>query len=984
MGKRFYYNMPPVVAMQALNQLDDDMQQSSATALGAGVAAAASASLAAGSATAAGASRDAAIAAWQASTAPAEQLAAFSQSIHSGAIVKALLYDVAKDSDGGAWIKRCQHTSWYTEAIQTGKWLGQQATGSGTAIAAAGGVPGDYFQYTSDGKFYKVVSTVGAGTFTEVFRGSSREFPALSAIIAETGRVIIYDLTKPGAPMWMVLVRGATNRGWTSATSVAALNGTVIVGSNTGATGEVLGYDFAADRAWQRTNGASGSGYLTPAQISFRNSAAGVVTGSLASIVSSSVNDVAATVLPGAPADPATGLPVPTIAVATAGGVSVIKSDGTVYNWITNVGGIYSVSIDSQGRLCAVGGISVNCRVWFKNSLPTTSPDNTSDFVYSKGTIPARLGEDATTGVLVNQVALRNQYAFGQSNGGVNPLILFKPNPASYAKSMQALISNAYNTGWMVGDIRGAYLADTVVETVSGANLLTGDDANYSATKGSWTSQASATSTWDATNGVGGTGAVALTSIVGSNFYSALPLSGLTVGRSYTITFSGKNASSASASSNFHVSTGIYNGGTNLSAKAITFTTTHSTSSISFVASATTCYFGAFVLGGSGEALYLDNIQVQLAVDDRSVKAKPLTVNGSLTKAAVAAGSQLVGYSGFSATNFLEQPYNSDLDFGTGDFCVMGWAYTPSTASNGAPIFSRSTPSTLGPTIALAAGGSSGNVIAYVSATGYNSSLSAGGIAPNTWSHITLLRRSGTVELWVNGVLAASRASDTTNLTNTTATTRIGQYHTGGFDSGSVTLVRASASAPSADQIAQIYRDELALFQPGAQCTLDGTSSAVTALAYDDSTELLHAGTSWGRSALHGLVRIESGATTIGALTSIAAGSGAHISGGASAGRYAQPALTLRDELKRKAEAARATGQIPTPFWFTGDGTTAAFVLPYGYQPVDGGVTVQGLVMREGGTFDYTTTFDGYRWTVTFITVPKLTYNICIKGVRNG
>ena len=36
------------------------------------------------------------------------------------------------------------------------------------------------------------------------------------------------------------------------------------------------------------------------------------------------------TVLPNAPIDDATGLPVPTIAVATDGGVSVIKDDGSV------------------------------------------------------------------------------------------------------------------------------------------------------------------------------------------------------------------------------------------------------------------------------------------------------------------------------------------------------------------------------------------------------------------------------------------------------------------------------------------------------------------------------------------------------------------------------------------------------------------------------------------------------------------------------
>ena len=46
--------------------------------------------------------------------------------------------------------------------------------------------------------------------------------------------------------------------------------------------------------------------------------------------VIATINDVAMTVLPNAPIDADTGLPVPTIAVATDGGVSVIKDNGTV------------------------------------------------------------------------------------------------------------------------------------------------------------------------------------------------------------------------------------------------------------------------------------------------------------------------------------------------------------------------------------------------------------------------------------------------------------------------------------------------------------------------------------------------------------------------------------------------------------------------------------------------------------------------------
>ena len=54
-----------------------------------------------------------------------------------------------------------------------------------------------------------------------------------------------------------------------------------------------------------------------------------------------------------------------------------------------------------------------------------------------------------------------------------------------------------------------------------------------------------------------------------------------------------------------------------------------------------------------------------------------LQVFGTVTKTAVATGADLVAYSGFSASNYLEQPYNSDLDFGTGDFSFMVWLNTP-------------------------------------------------------------------------------------------------------------------------------------------------------------------------------------------------------------------------------------------------------------------------------------------------------------------
>ena len=69
-----------------------------------------------------------------------------------------------------------------------------------------------------------------------------------------------------------------------------------------------------------------------------------------------------------------------------------------------------------------------------------------------------------------------------------------------------------------------------------------------------------------------------------------------------------------------------------------------------------------------------------------------------------------------------------------------------------------------------------------------------------------------------------------------------------------------------------MYEDEKHLFQENAKATLYGSSDAVTALAYDDDTDLLHVGTSSGRSEFQGLRRINN--TTEAVTTAISASNG--------------------------------------------------------------------------------------------------------------
>jgi trimeric autotransporter adhesin len=114
------------------------------------------------------------------------------------------------------------------------------------------------------------------------------------------------------------------------------------------------------------------------------------------------------------------------------------------------------------------------------------------------------------------------------------------------------------------------------------------------------------------------------------------------------------------------------------------------------------------------------------------------------------------------------------------------------------------------------------------------------------------------MSMYENGVHKFSKAN-TNTIGHTDHITRVGTgvIWNNSPHSGSLALVRVSATAPTAEQIAKMYNDEKHLFQTNAKATLYGSYSAVTALAYDDDTELLHAGTSAGRSVFQGLNRVD-------------------------------------------------------------------------------------------------------------------------------
>ena len=272
---------------------------------------------------------------------------------------------------------------------------------------------------------------------------------------------------------------------------------------------------------------------------------------------------------------------------------------------------------------------------------------------------------------------------------------------------------------------------------------------------------------------------------------------------------------------------------------------------------------------GSNSTFVLNSVSIREAEEDRTYNNKGLQVIGTIFKTPVATGAELVAYSGLNDSNYLEQPYNTDLNFGTGDFSLMNWIYVTA-GGDYQVVFDRWTPG--GGNARFYFGLETNEKIYFHHRE--DSSSNATDLTGSTvltagvWHHMAAVRRGSNVEVYLNGNLDGFTLSSIRNVTpgSTKPILRIGTNAvTSPSDPmlGKIALLRISGDAPSKEQIKKIYEDEKHLFQENAACTLYGSSSAVTALAYDDSTNLLYAGTSSGRSEFQGLRRINNTTTAV-------------------------------------------------------------------------------------------------------------------------
>ncbi len=734
--------------------------------------------------------------------------------------VDIFIYDTSKDSDGGAWRKRTTHTSWYNESLNT-------AT-----------------------------------------RGSRKDFPAVAVIVTQNSAITIYDGDDPDLPMWMKWLPDNSARMLRDSASpkIAAMNG-IIALNNTGTYGGLIAIYFISDTARSyrgigSNNNTEGywKGNIAGRDDYTSNNYSNNIGGSvLPTIVAENTTDVAMTVLPNAPIDSATGLPIPTIAVTTAGGLSIIKDDGTVVDATPSTSGWYPTSVSTYGRNKFItgtgsGGAGGYILPVFDSdtsyNITSTPPSNGWLHFRSNGTnadIFLDLNENPTTTSL--PITALSPIGAGSAKG----MNIFDVNDNSHSDSLVAYVTSHYNTGWQHGDIEGAFLSDTDTTNV-GSNLVNNGDfadtnlTNYFTLVNSDANGGDESESAPYVNGSN--------QVVMGNSAQLKTYYNLVAGTSYKVSYDCVNQSTSAQRLGIYIPSG----------QSLAFDdsiTAGATNTYYYTATTTGSTLIEWRSRGGGWGTY-DNFSIIKAEEDRSVNNNPLHIFGPITKTPVATGAELVAYSGFSASNYLRQPFNANtMNHGTSSFCYVMWVNVSSSGTDSQTFVDRSSSNsgTGNPRIRIHKH-TSGVVRFY---TNGGSTTGPTNIENLGWTQIVCLRRgASTTELYINGKLDQT-SNSTTNFTSTAGQIQIGADGdtTDPLTAGSIALVRVSNSAPSAEQVKKMYEDEKHLFVENAKCTLYGSSDAVTSLSYDEVTERLHIGTSSGRSDFQGLRRINNTSTAV-------------------------------------------------------------------------------------------------------------------------
>jgi len=835
------------------------------------------------------------------------------------------VYDTSRDSDGGAWRYRTQHTSWYNEPLGN------------------------------------------------IYRGNRREFPSVAILVTHSGyaqggihlNFSIYDGDDPEFPLWMRFpIDGYTdtsnkgnappglsysgNSNNAVAGPITALNGQIFMvnGTNSPHVGwmanmisekliDVIKYGNASNQCYFRSSHMSNR----YGQLTADNFAAGTqyyegdddITFSKSGITGRPIaeggNDVDMFVEQFTSVDDETGLPYPTIALATDGGLSILRGHDKGWDHDTfGSYGVYKCSFGHKGDLISinrnnnvvqsyytalgdagisgtkteqVGDNNDNTNLYYHYNL-SSNLNPTMGIVYSAledvRLVPSPYGEYADDLWLIPSSSRPINFYLGSARDN------------STATSMGTKVHTIHRdavTGYMPGDCQIAIMGEcangnnnyyetgadglhTISEQLHYGNEfnINGDGSNTgfghvhtSCSNGylffSDVSQARATR---AASGF---------LVSGKKYYCQYERTGSTNNLSFDDDGAGAGLGNVTTyhNSTFQA-TGTY---------GFVFTATAS-NRIRLMRTQT----------GSGSNIEIQYIRFYDISDDQVNCAKNFSlhsassttknfgfaVKGTLTRAPVYPGADLMCYSGWSSSNHLirgaddlvfptgNEDYN---EYGTSNFMWTGWVHppTPAATTTAQPIIGVGDASNNnGFLVALEQ--QNGGWFLQVGYLGVSNSFAStnsiyASINGFQWNQFIIYKTADTFRLYVNGqyygsTFGASTINWTTKWGNGTGRpiTVIGGRagNIGGatgvwaHSSMKLALIRHGVvptfgTEGMTDETMRImYEDEKQLFRAGAKCCLGGTDSVARAIDYDRSTDLLHVSTNTERSEFRRLVRI--------------------------------------------------------------------------------------------------------------------------------
>lgn len=260
--------------------------------------------------------------------------------------VDACFHLAKADTDKGAW-RKIKGQSWRDPAKET-TWASGKYWGAFTSFAdaQAAGLPAgtaDYYFNTTGAQFRN-------GNNTAIARAGREDYPTNAMLtlhtVAGVNWLIIWDLDTAIPSMWKHMIGGAnTIMGTGTVSSIAAKNQHIIFGVSTAASR----IDMLSDASFVKHSATDLRRTNTVASSNVAGTTYAVGTNY---IVNSDVRDVAITILPDAATDEF-GMPLPTFAVATAGGISAWTLGGAVWD-ITYGGAAHSkVAFDKNNRIVA-------------------------------------------------------------------------------------------------------------------------------------------------------------------------------------------------------------------------------------------------------------------------------------------------------------------------------------------------------------------------------------------------------------------------------------------------------------------------------------------------------------------------------------------------------------------------------------------------------------------------------------------------------